>query len=310
MIKFVIHRLIAIIPVLLGVVLIVFTIMSLTPGTPGSMILGPTALPEEVEALNRQLGYDRPFIERFVRYVFNMVRGDFGNSYLTGEPVFNRIFARLPVTALLASLAVTTAVMIGVPLGILSAVKRYSYLDLMSTVTAMLLAAIPEFWLGIMLILLFALNLGWFPTFGVESLASFVLPTLALSLPASAAILRLTRATMLETIRQDYVRTARAKGAPERNVIWNHALRNALIPVITMVGAFFGALFGGTILTETVFTMPGLGLLTLDAIRMNDTPQVMATVIFLATIFCLMMLLVDIILAFVDPRVKIRQNIQ
>ena len=310
MLKFIIHRLIAIIPVLLGVVLIVFTIMSLTPGTPGSMILGPTALQEEIDALNRQLGYDRPFVERFVRYVFNIVRGDFGNSYLTGEPVFGRIFARLPITALLAALAVTTAVMIGVPLGILSAVKRYSYLDLMSTFTAMLLAAIPEFWLGIMLILLFALNLGWLPTFGVQSLSSFILPTLALSLPASAAILRLTRATMLETIRQDYIRTARAKGAPERNVIWNHALRNALIPVITMVGAFFGALFGGTILTETVFTMPGLGLLTLDAIRMNDTPQVMATVIFLATIFCIMMLIVDIILAFVDPRVKIRQNIQ
>ena len=310
MLKFIIHRLIAIIPVLLGVVLIVFTIMSLTPGTPGSMILGPTALQEEVDALNRQLGYDRPFVERFLRYVFNIVRGDFGNSYLTGEPVFDRIFARLPITALLANLAVTTALMIGVPLGILSAVKRYSYLDLMSTFTAMLLAAIPEFWLGIMLILLFALNLGWLPTFGVQSLASFVLPTLALSLPASAAILRLTRATMLETIRQDYIRTARAKGAPERNVIWGHALRNALIPVITIVGAFFGGLFGGTILTETVFAMPGLGLLTLDAIRMNDTPQVMATVIFLSSIFCIMMLIVDIILAFVDPRVKIRQNIQ
>lgn len=310
MVKFVIQRILAIIPVLLGVVLIVFIIMSMTPGTPGSLILGPTALPEEIEALNRQFGYDRPFAERFVRYVGNIVRGDFGHSYLTGEPVFERIFARLPITALLATLAVTTGVAIGVPLGILSAVKRYSFLDLMSTVTAMLLAAVPEFWLGIMLILLFALHLNWLPTFGVESMASFVLPTLALALPASAGILRLTRATMLETIRQDYIRTARAKGAPERNIIWNHALRNALIPVITMVGAFFGALFGGTILTETIFTMPGLGLLTLDAIRMNDTPQVMATVIFLAAIFCVMMLIVDIILAFVDPRVKIRQNIE
>lgn len=309
MIKFVIHRILAIVPVILGVVFIVFTIMSLTPGTPGSLILGPAAGQEEIAALNRQLGYDRPFLERFVRYVFNIVRGDFGSSYLTGEPVFQRIFARLPVTALLASMAVTTAVFIGVPLGILSAVRRYSYLDLMSTVTAMFLAAVPEFWLGIMLILFFALHLGWLPTFGVENITSFILPTLALALPASAAILRLTRATMLETIRQDYIRTARAKGAPERNVIWNHALRNALIPVITMVGAFFGALFGGTILTETVFTMPGLGLLTLDAIRMNDTPQVMAAVIFLSSIFCLMMLAVDIVLAFVDPRVKIRQNI-
>ena len=307
MIKFLAQRILALIPVILGVIFIVYTIMALTPGTPGSRILGPTADQAQIDALNAQLGYDRPFPERFARYTLNVLQGDFGTSYLTGEPVFGRIFDRLPVTMLLATLAVTTGVMIGVPLGILSAVRRYSYLDLISTATAMFLAAVPEFWLGIMLILLFALNLGWLPTFGVESLASFVLPTFALALPAAAAILRLTRATMLETIRQDYIRTARAKGAPGRTVIWNHALRNALIPVITMVGAFFGALFGGTILTETVFTMPGLGLLTLDAILMNDTPQVMASVIFLSILFCLIMLVVDIILAFIDPRVKARQ---
>jgi len=308
MAKFLLKRILALIPVILGVIFIVFTIMSLKPGTPANMILGPLASQEAIDQLNQELGYDGHFLERFARYSFNVVvRGDFGNSYLTGEPVFGRIFARLPITMLLAVLVVITAVMVGVPLGILSAVKRYSTLDLMSTVTAMLLAAIPEFWLGIMLILLFALRLSWLPTFGVDSLRSFILPTLAMSLPAAAAILRLTRATMLETIRQDYIRTARAKGAPERAAIWNHALRNALIPVVTMVGAFFGALFGGTILTETVFTMPGLGLLTLEAIRMNDTPQVMASVIFLSMIFCVMMIIVDIVLAFIDPRAKARQ---
>ena len=307
MAKFLLKRILALIPVILGVVFIVFTIMSLTPGTPANMILGPLASQEAIDQLNQELGYDSPFLVRFVRYVFDALQGNFGNSYLTGEPVFDRIFARLPVTMLLAVLVVTTAVMIGVPLGILSAVKRYSALDLVSTVTAMLLAAIPEFWLGILLILLFALQLNWLPTFGVDSLRSFILPTLAMSLPAAAAILRLTRATMLETIRQDYIRTARAKGAPERAAIWNHALRNALIPVVTMVGAFFGALFGGTILTETVFTMPGLGLLTLEAIRMKDTPQVMASVLFLSMIFCVMMIIVDIVLAFIDPRAKARQ---
>jgi len=307
MAKFLLKRFLAVILVILGVIFIVFTIMSLTPGTPANMILGPLASQEAIDQLNQELGYDSPFLVRFVRYVFNVLQGNFGNSYLTGEPVFERIFARLPVTMLLAVLVVITAVMVGVPLGILSAVKRYSALDLMSTITAMLLAAIPEFWLGILLILLFALRLDWLPTFGVDSLRSFILPTLAMSLPAAAAILRLTRATMLETIRQDYIRTARAKGAPERAAIWNHALRNALIPVVTMVGAFFGALFGGTILTETVFTMPGLGLLTLEAIRMNDTPQVMASVIFLSMIFCVMMIIVDIVLAFIDPRAKARQ---
>jgi peptide/nickel transport system permease protein len=306
MIRFVIKRILALIPVILGVVFIVYVILSLTPGTPGGMILGPSGTPEQVAQLNHDLGYDRPFAERFVRYVFDILHGDFGDSYMTRTPVFNRIYERLPVTALLAVLAVLTAIMIGLPLGILSAVRQYSSLDLISTVTAMFLAAVPEFWLGIMLILLFALKLDWLPSFGVDSLRSFILPTLTLALPSSAAILRLTRATMLETIRQDYIRTARAKGAPEKNVIWKHALRNALIPVITIVGTFFGSLFGGTILTETVYTMPGLGLLTFDAIRMKDIPQVMASVIFLASIFCIVMMIVDIILAFVDPRVKAR----
>jgi peptide/nickel transport system permease protein len=304
--RFIVKRVLVLIPVIFGVVFIVYVILSLTPGTPGGMILGPNANPEQVAQLNRELGYDKPFIERFFRYVLDILRGDFGNSYMTRTPVFNRIFERLPVTLLLAVLAVVTGILIGLPLGILSAVKQYSYLDLISTVTAMFLAAVPEFWLGIMLILLFALNLDWLPSFGVDSLKSFILPTLTLALPSSAAIMRLTRATMLETIRQDYIRTARAKGAPEKNVIWGHALRNALIPVITIVGTFFGALFGGTILTETVFTMPGLGLLTLDAIRMKDIPQVMAAVIFLAAVFCVIMMFVDIILAFVDPRVKAR----
>jgi peptide/nickel transport system permease protein len=304
--RFIIKRVLALIPVIFGVVFIVYVILSLTPGTPGGMILGPNANPEQVAQLNRELGYDRPFIERFFRYVLDILRGDFGDSYMTRTPVFGRIFERLPVTLLLAVLAVVTGIMIGLPLGILSAVKQYSSIDLISTVTAMFLAAVPEFWLGIMLILLFALNLDWLPSFGVDSLKSFILPTLTLALPSSAAIMRLTRATMLETIRQDYIRTARAKGAPEKNVIWGHALRNALIPVITIVGTFFGALFGGTILTETVFTMPGLGLLTLDAIRMKDIPQVMAAVIFLAAVFCVIMMIVDIILAFVDPRVKAR----
>jgi peptide/nickel transport system permease protein len=306
MFKFLAKRILALVPVILGVMFIVFTILSLTPGTPGGMILSPTARQEEIDELNRMLGYDRPFPERFLRYAWGAVRGDFGNSYMTNEPVFGRIFERLPVTMTLAVLAVVTGVMIGLPLGILSAVRRYSALDLIGTVTAMLLAAIPEFWLGIMLILMFSLKLRWLPSFGVDSLRSFILPTLTLALPASAAILRLTRATMLETIRQDYIRTARAKGAPEKSVIWTHALRNALIPVITIVGSFFGSLFGGTILTETVFTMPGLGLLTLNAIRMKDIPQVMAAVIFLAAVFCVMMMIVDIVLAFVDPRVKAR----
>ena len=302
--KFVIKRILILIPVIIGIIFIIFSIMSMTPGTPGNIILGMTASEDDVDLLNKQLGYDKPFFERFLRYLADVARGDFGYSWVTGTKVFDRIFERVPVTLVLSIFAVVTGLLIGLPLGILSAVRQYSKLDFMTTVTAMFLAAVPDFWLGIMLILTFALSLSWLPSFGVDSLRSFILPTLTIALPAAAAVLRLTRATMLETIRQDYIRTARAKGAPEVSVIWRHALRNALLPLITMVGSFFGSLFGGTIITETVFTMPGLGLLTLEAIRMKDIPQVMAAVIFLAVIFCAIMLIVDIVQAFVDPRIK------
>lgn len=306
MYRYIGKRLMLLVPILLGVTFIVFSIMSLTPGDPGRLILGQQAPPEAVEQLNHELGFDKPFLIRFANYVKNAVQGDFGRSYRTDKPVFEEIFLRFPTSLKLALFGVLSSVIIGIPLGILSAVKQYSAVDVLSTISAMFMASIPGFWLGLMMILLFSLKLGWLPSNGAGSIAHFVMPTITLAVPSAAGILRLTRSTMLETIRQDYIRTARAKGAAERTIIWKHSLKNALLPVITVVGMNFGFLLGGTILTEAVYSMPGIGTLMITAIRMKDIPQVMAAVIFLAALFCIIMLVVDLIYAYIDPRIRAR----
>ena len=302
--KYVVKRLLLLIPVILGVAFIIFSIMALTPSSPGRLILGIQASEEDVAQKNHELGYDRPFLVRFAAYVVDGLKGDFGKSYLTERPVVEEIAKRFPTTLKLAVLSVITSILIGVPLGVLSAVKQYSALDLITTVTAMFMAAVPGFWLGLMMMLLFGLRLGLLPISGIGSAAHYVLPTLTLAIPSSAALMRLTRSTMLETIRQDYIRTARAKGVKEGSVIFRHALKNALLPLITSVGMHFGGLLGGTVLIESVFSVPGLGTKMLEAIRNKDVPMVTGCTIFLAVLFCLIMLLVDLLYAYVDPRVK------
>lgn len=192
-------------------------------------------------------------------YIWDALHGDFGESWRTREPVFEEIFARIPTTIYLAAGAMLLAVLLGVPLGILSAVKQYSFLDVLNSVVAMFLSAIPAFWLGLLSILLFALKLRLLPSDGADTASAFILPIVTLALPGAAELLRLTRSTMLEIIRQDYIRTARAKGASERIVIWRHALRNATLPIITVAGMYFGSLLGGSVITESVFSMPGVG---------------------------------------------------
>lgn len=306
MYKYILKRLLIVIPVLLGVTFIVFGIMYITPGDPVTLILGQDATKEAQEELRQELGLDQPFLKRYVSFITNALKGDFGNSYRTGRPVFKEIFFRFPTTFKLAVFSIILATMIGVPLGILSAVKQYSTLDIISSVSAMFLAAIPGFWLGLMMILLFSLKLGWLPSNGIDSLSSYILPTVSLALPSAAQILRLTRSAMLEAIRQDYIRTARAKGATEKVVIWKHALKNALLPVVTIIGMHFGVLLGGTVIAETVYAIPGLGTLVVTAIRMKDTPQVIAVVMLLSTLFCFIMLSIDILYAYIDPRIKAR----
>ena len=305
MTRYVVKRLLYMIPVLLGVAFLVFTILSLTPGDPGSIILGSTAKPEDSAALNAQFGYDKPFLVRFVNYIGDiLLHFDLGTSYATRQPVIDSILARFPNTLVLAVLSMCLSSILGISMGIFSAVRQYSVMDHVVVVVALVFASMPGFWLGLMLLILFSLRLGWLPSFGATSFRHFILPTITVAMPSAAGLLRLTRSTMLETIRKEYIRTARAKGASNRRVIWKHALRNALLPVVTTLGTGFGASLGGAIIAETVFAMPGMGTLMTTAIRQKDIPTVMSSTLFLAVLFSLIILLVDILYAFIDPRIK------
>ncbi|GAU79784.1 ABC transporter permease [Fusibacter sp. 3D3] len=305
MFKYVTQRLLLTIPVLIGAVFLVFAIMSLTPGDPGTLILGMTADKQDIARLNMELGYDQPFLMRFFNYVKDIVlHFDFGISYRTQTPVFVEILSRFPHTVKLAVFSIILSSIFGITLGIISAVKQYSYVDSFFTILAMFFAAIPGFWFGLMLMLLFSLKLGWLPSNGVDTWKHFILPTITLSVGSAAGLLRLTRSTMLETIRQDYIRTARAKGASEQSIIINHALKNALLPVITSLGMNFGASLGGAIIIESVFGMPGLGTHIVTAIRQKDVPVVLASTLLLAFLFSMIMLIIDLLYAFIDPRIK------
>lgn len=292
------------IPVILGISFIIFSIMSFMPGNPARLLLGEKATPEAIAALNEEMGLDDPFILRYARYIGDALRGEFGRSYRTGMPVIDEIVQRFPTTLKLAVLSVAFAILIGLPLGILSAVKQYSWVDNLSTVVGLGFISVPPFWLGLLLIIFFSLKLGWLPPFGSDSLKHFILPAITSSASTFATLLRMTRSTMLEVIRQDYVTTAHAKGADRNRIIFHHCLRNALIPLITVVGVNFGGLLGGSIITESVFGMSGIGNLLISSIRSKDVPSVMACTMLLAILFSLINLIVDVIYAYVDPRIK------
>jgi len=303
--EFIIKRILLLFPVLLGVSFIVFTIVSLTPGDPATAILGTGASAEEIHRLNTELGHYDPFFVRYASYIWGIVTElDFGNSFRTRQPVFSEIFARFPTTLRIASGAIVLAILIGIPIGVISAVKQYSIFDISGTVIAMFMASVPQFWLALMAILVFSLHLQLLPSTGIDTYRHYIMPIVTLSLPTAANIIRLTRTTMLEIIRQDYIRTARAKGATEFTVIMKHGFRNAMMPVITTIGINFGFLLGGTVLIEAIFAIPGVGTLTINSIRTMDIPQTMASVLFLAFIYVVMMLVVDVLYAYIDPRIK------
>jgi len=306
--RYVIKRLLLMIPVVLGVSFIIFTIMYFIPGDPASNILGVGASPEAVAQLNEELGYNDPFIVRYVNYISDAVLHlDLGTSYQNKLPVTGEIAKRLPVSATLAFGSIMLSLLIGVPIGVLSAVKQYSLWDKIPTGLALLVAAMPAFIIGMLLMLVFSLQLGILPVSGVtQGLKSYILPVISLGLPYGARQLRFTRSSMLETIRQDYVRTAKAKGASQKKTIWGHAMKNALMPVITVAGTSFGALLGGAIATESLFGLPGLGTYISDGIKLKDVPAVLGGIIVFALLFSLVMLAVDLSYAFVDPRIKAR----
>ena len=304
MYKYVIKRILLMIPVLLGISFVVFFLMDLTPGTPADIIMGDLATSEAKAALNESLGWNRPFIQRFLDYIMGVFRGDFGSSYVSGLPVFEELFSRFPTTFQLALYSMILASLIGIPLGIACAVKQYSLIDSCSTIFALIFISIPTFWLGLMMIILFSVQLHWLPPNGSETLAHFIMPAITCAGTTLATLIRMTRSTMLEVIRQDYIRTAYAKGAAKGRVIVKHALQNAFIPIITIVGVNFGYMLGGAVITENVFGMSGIGKLLLSSIRSKDIPMVMGGVLIVAVMFSIINLLVDICYAYVDPRVK------
>lgn len=309
MFKYTIRRLATMILIIGGVALVVFSIMEMIPGDPAVMMLGDDASPDAIRMFSEEFGLDKPFVIRFFNYLKNLfTKFDFGKSWLTSRPVLGTLLDRVPITLIVAISSITFASIIGVLLGVLSAVKQYSTLDYVARVSAMVMAAVPVFWLGMMLAIVFALNLRWLPASGVGSWKHYVLPMLTLGIPYSARILRSTRTYMLEAVREDFIRTARSKGVPERIVVWKHAFLNASLPVINIIGVYIGGLLGGAVVTETVFGLNGLGSFIINSVKRKDIPAVTGGTVFLAIIFSMILLGVDLLYAVVDPRIKARYS--
>lgn len=305
MLKYIIRRLLLLVPVMLGVSVIVFSLLYFTPGDPVRNKLGTNASPVEVERLREKMGLNDPFLVQFGRYLKNIVfHGSLGESYITEQPVVLEIAARVSATVRLAISATIVAIIFGIPLGIVSAIKQYSVFDHLTMIFALIGLSMPVFWLGLLMILLFSVKLGWFPSSGFSGLKYMVLPAMALGAQSIAVLTRMTRSSMLETIRQDYIRTARAKGQREKVVVFKHALGNSLIPVITIIGIQFGQLMGGAVMTEIIFSIPGIGRLMIDSIKLRDVPVVLGCVLFVAVTFAIVNLIVDILYTYVDPRIK------
>ena len=293
------------IPVLLGVILLVFIIMNLASGNAVLLSLGENATEEAIAAKTAELGLDKPLLVRYVDYVINLLKGDMGQSYLSTRQVADEVFARFPATLSLAIVAALISTLLAIPLGIIAAVKQNTLFDNASMIISLIGNSMPAFWLALMLMLLFAEKLGWFPAQGMnDGWKSYVLPALSIGFINMAAIARTTRSSMLETIRQDYVRTARSKGIDESAVIMKHAFPNALIPTVTVIGVQFGVLLGGAVLTETVFAWPGLGRLMVQSVNNRDVPMVLGCIVMLSICYSVINLLVDLIYGFIDPRVR------
>ena len=304
MLNYLIKRLISTVPVLIGISLLLFLMLRMLPGDPAQVLAGQMATPEEIENIRHQLGLDRPIYEQYGVYMSHLVRFDLGRSARTQNPVIDEIWARLPNTLLLAVVAITLACLFGIPAGIISAVRPYSWIDYLVTLSALFGISMPVFWLGLMLVVLFAVILQWLPAGGTGSWQHVILPAVTLASFVVAFIARMTRSTMLETLSQDFTTTARSKGLAEKVVIVKHALKNALIPIITVVGLQFGFLLGGAVLTETVFAWPGLGRLLYDSISARDYPMIQGTILIFGLLYILVNLVVDLIYAFVDPRIR------
>ena len=276
--KYIFKRVLMMIPVLLGISFVIYALMSISPGDPARMILGENADLAAVEALRDEMGLNDPFLIQYGRHMLNMLKGDLGTSWIFNIPVFDQIIARMPSTVALAIGSTFVMLLLGLPTGIISAVKKYTWVDSVTLMISLLLTSMPVFWLGLMMQLVFSLNLHLLPAQGVDTLKHYILPCVTLGAGMMANLIRMTRSSVLEVTKKDYIRTARAKGCKEGVVVRRHILRNAMLPVITIVGLQFGSLLGGTMIIESVFAMPGLGSLVIQAVRQKDTPLVVAAV--------------------------------
>ena len=307
MFRYVTGRLIGLLPVLLGVTILVFVMMRVAPGDPLVAMLGEESQGMSraaLDELREQYGLSADPVSQYFTYLGGVVRGDLGNSVRTKQPVVREIGARLPATLLLAGSGMLISLTLGLTLGVLAAVYRRTIVDYLAIVLALAGVSIPVFWSGLILMLFFALQLGWFPASGFGTWRHLVLPAVAIGFASSAIIARVTRSSMIEVLRSDYIRTARAKGLDERRINLRHALRNAMLPIITVIGLQFGGLLGGSVLTETVFAWPGIGRLVVDSIRAQDGPLVQGTVLSIAVVFIVINLLVDLSYALLNPRIR------
>ncbi|GAC1472946.1 MAG: ABC transporter permease [Candidatus Dormibacteraceae bacterium] len=303
MITYVARRVLASVPTLWGVATVVFVMARLLPGDPARVIAGVLASPEDVEHIRRQMGLDQPLLVQYGYFMGSLLRLDLGTSAHTNAPVVEEIGSRLPYTVELAVLALAIAITVGLLAGVAAAVRRNTMLDLVISSLSVFGVSMPVYWLGLMMIIVFAIYLHVLPAAGADEPTSIVMPAITLALFSLALIARMTRSSMLEVLGQDFVRTARAKGAPFRLVVFRHALRNALLPIMTVVGLQFGALLGGAVVTETVFAWPGVGRLLIDSIFFRDYPVVQGLVLMFGTTFVVINLLVDLLYAYVDPRI-------
>lgn len=302
--SFALRRILIAIPTLWVATTLVFFLFRMIPGDPAELIAGELAPREVVESIRHQMGFDQPLPVQYARYIVGVAHGDLGTSKVFQQGAGEQIAARLPATLQLAGAAMLLAIIVGVLAGVVSAVKQYSWMDYLATLGSASGISVPGFWLGLMLIMLFSVDLGWLPTAGRSSWDSVILPAITLSAYQMAVIARMTRSSMLEVLREDYVRTARAKGVHERGIVVSHALRNALIPTLTIVGLQMGYLLGGSVIVETVFAWPGLGALMIESIRIRDYTMVQAVALVFASMFLLVNLLVDLLYAYLDPRIQ------
>jgi len=306
MLQYALRRIVHTIPVLFGVLVVTFLLLYVAPGDPVLAMVGDRFDPATIERLRAELHLDEPLWRQFLHYVAGLVQGDWGNSYITRQPVLDGILDHFPKTLYLASVAMLFATVSGVLIGIVSAVKQSTWIDGLGMTFAFLGISFPVYWVGLILILVVAVSLGWLPPsgYGGGAIAYLILPALTLGMRSTAYIARLTRSSMLEVIRLDFIRTARAKGLSETRVMGKHALKAALIPVVTAIGLDFGAYLSGSVLTESIFAWPGIGRFALNAILKRDLPVIQGTVLFLAIVFVLVNLVVDLLYGFLDPRIR------